>query len=148
MNFRFKEAYLEFSVLMNHFQSFALLFARLVLAYGFYEPALTKWSNLSSTMAWFTELGIPFASFVAFLTASFEILAVVFLFLGLLTRWISLPLMVIMIGAIVTVHIGNGFSSANNGFEIPLYYLLFLSFLELRGAGKFSLDFLFFGKGR
>jgi len=143
MSFRFKEAYLEFSILMNHFQSLALLSARVLLAYGFYEPALTKWANFETTVIWFTELGVPFASFFTFLTASFEIVGVVLLVLGLFIRYISIPLIVILIVAIFTVHIEHGFSVANNGFEIPLYYLIFIGFLVSRGAGKFSLDFLF-----
>jgi len=143
---KFREFYLEFSVLMNHFQSFSLLFLRLALAYGFYEPALTKWSNFSATVEWFTQLGIPFASLITFLTASFEIVAVLLLSLGLFTRFISIPLMIVMLSAILFVHIGNGFSVGENGFEIPLYYFIFLGILLSRGAGKFSLDFLFFKK--
>ena len=145
---KFREFYLEFSVLMNHFQSFSLLFVRLALAYGFYEPALTKWSNFSATVEWFSELGIPFASLFTFFTASFEIVAVLLLTLGLFTRFISIPLMSIMLGAIIFVHIENGFAIAENGFEIPLYYFIFLGILLSRGAGKFSLDFLFFGRDR
>jgi putative oxidoreductase len=57
-----------------------------------------------------------------------------------------MPLMVVMFVATLTVHLSNGFSVANNGFEIPLYYFLFLSILASHGAGKFSLDFLIFGK--
>ena len=143
---RFKEFYLEFSALLKHFQSLALLFARLILAYGFYEPALMKWINFNTTVAWFNELGIPFAYLATFVTASFEIIGVLLLTLGLFTRFISLPLMVILMVAIVTVHLSNGFASANNGFEIPLYYLLFLGVLATHGAGKFSLDKLMFNK--
>ena len=51
-----------------------------------------------------------------------------------------------MFVAIMTVHIGNGFSADNNGFEIPLYYLLFLLIFFSQGAGRFSLDHLFFDK--
>jgi putative oxidoreductase len=47
-----------------------------------------------------------------------------------------------MIVAIVTVHLSNGFESGNNGFEIPLYYILLLLVLLIYGAGKFSLDYL------
>ena len=142
----FKEFYLELSVLLDHFQSLALLFARLAVAYGFYQPALLKWSNFDNTVAWFAELGIPFAPLTTFLTASFEIVGVVLLSLGLFTRFISIPLMVILVGAIVTVHIGHGFSAGDNGFEIPLYYFLFLAFFASRGAGKFSLDRVIFGR--
>lgn len=45
-----------------------------------------------------------------------------------------------MIIAIVTVHFGNGFDAGDNGFEIPLYYILMLLTLFSFGAGKYSLD--------
>ncbi|HIO95372.1 MAG TPA: DoxX family protein [Campylobacterales bacterium] len=143
---RFKEFYLELSSLLNHFGSLATLFARLTLAYGFYEPALMKWSNFDVTVVWFTQLGIPFATFATFLTASVEIIGVVLLALGLFTRIVSIPLMIILLVAIGTVHLGNGFSVANNGFEIPLYYFLFLFFFATHGAGRFSIDYLIFRK--
>ena len=139
---------MELSVLLNYLQSFALLSARVALAYGFYEPAMIKWRNFDTTVEWFSSLGIPFASFATLLTASIEIIAVVFLLLGLFVRFTTIPLMAIMIVAIVTVHISNGFSVANNGFEIPLYYFLFLSILTTHGAGRFSIDYLMFGRNR
>ena len=145
---RFKEFYMELSVLLNYLQSFALLFARVALAYGFYEPAMMKWRNFDTTVEWFSSLGIPFASFATLLTASIEISSVVLLIIGLFVRFISIPLMVVMSVAILTVHLSNGFSVANNGFEIPLYYLLFLSILTAHGAGRFSVDYLMFGKDR
>jgi putative oxidoreductase len=83
---RFKEFYLELSVLLNYFQSFSLLFARIALAYGFYEPALTKWTNFETTVQWFGSLDIPFAPFTTLLVASIEIMGVVLLILGLFTR--------------------------------------------------------------
>jgi len=145
---RFKDFYLELSVLFNYFQSFSLLFARVALAYGFYEPALTKWTNFETTSEWFVSLGIPFAPFMTLLTASIEILGVLFLLFGLFTRLITIPLLIVMVVAIFTVHLSHGFSVANNGFEIPLYYLLFLSILASHGAGRFSLDFLILGRKR
>ena len=143
---RLKEFYLELSILFNYLQSFSLLFARVALAYGFYTPALTKWNNFDTTTQWFSSLGIPFASFATLLTASVEIMGVVLLTLGLFTRIITIPLMFVIGVAIFTVHISNGFSVANNGFEIPLYFFLFLLILISHGAGKFSLDYLIFGE--
>lgn len=145
---RLREFYLELSALLNHFQSLANLFARLLIAYGFYQPALMKWSDFDATVVWFTQLGIPFPLFSTFLTASVEIVGVVLLALGLFTRIVTIPLMIILLVAIATVHISNGFSVVNNGFEIPLYYLLFLLFFSTSGAGRFSLDALMFGKER
>jgi putative oxidoreductase len=126
-------------------QGISLLLARLAVAYGFYEPAMTKWEDISSVAQWFGSIGIPFPTLNAYMAASTEILGVVLLTLGLFTRLISIPLIVIMIVAITTVHLGNGFSAGNNGYEIPLYYMLFLALFASFGAGKLSLDHLLFG---
>lgn len=129
-----------FEKLLKNFGSTFLLFARLVIAYGFFEPALNKWNNITDTASWFESLGIPLPLLNVYISASIESLGVVLLALGLLTRAISLPLIVTMTVAIFTVHIGNGFSSEDNGFEIPLYFLLFLGFFVSFGAGKYSFD--------
>ena len=125
---------------LQNFQSLFLLLARLTIAYGFFEPALNKWKAIEDTASWYASLGIPFPLLNVYISATVESLGVVLLALGLLTRVISLPLIGTMIVAILTVHIGNGFSSGDNGFEIPLYFLLFLGIFASFGAGKFSLD--------
>ena len=61
---------------------------------------------------------------------------------GLGVRIISIPLIITMLVAIKTVHWGNGFEAGENGFEIPLYYILMLVSLIFTGAGKISLDYL------
>ena len=130
---------------MSNGQSISLFLARLAVAYGFYEPAMTKWQDIKSVAEWFGSIGIPFPTLNAYMAASSEILGVVLLTLGLFTRLISIPLMIIMIVAITTVHLSNGFSAGNNGYEIPLYYMLFLALFASFGAGKLSLDHLLFG---
>jgi len=129
------------SQILNNFQSFFLLLARLVLAYGFFEPAMNKWNNIDSVGQWFGSMGIPFPTLNAYMAATTETLGVVLLAVGFLTRIISVPLMIIMLVAIYTVHYANGFSAGDNGFEIPLYFLLFLGLFMSHGAGKFSVDF-------
>jgi len=141
-----KNIYLEFSHLSEYLKSFSLLFARLLIAYGFYEPAMMKWQDINSVAEWFGSMGIPLPTLNAYMAASTEIAGVVLLTLGLFTRLISIPLIVVMIVAIVTVHLGNGFSAGDNGFEIPLYYMTFLFIFFSHGAGKFSLDRVIFGE--
>ncbi len=136
--------YLEIVKLFKNLQSIALLLARLAVAYGFYEPAMMKWSDMTATANWFGSMGIPFPTLNAYMAASTEITGVILLTLGLFTRLISLPMIVIMLVAIFTVHLPNGFSAGANGFEIPLYYMLFLLIFISFGAGKISLDYLFF----
>ncbi|NKQ41356.1 MAG: DoxX family protein [Sulfurovum sp.] len=127
-------------------QSVSLLLARLVVAYGFYTPAVKKWSNIDSVASWFGSMGIPFPLLSTYMTAALEALGVVLLALGLMTRLISAPLIVIMLVAIGAVHFVHGFNAVDNGFEIPLYYMLFLMIFLSFGAGKISLDYLLFGK--
>lgn len=132
--------------ILNHGQSLFLLLSRVTVAYGFYDPAIQKWFDIQSVASWFSSMHIPFPTLNAYLAASTEILGVVLLTLGLFTRLISIPLIVVMLVAITTVHWSHGFSAGDNGFEIPLYYLLFLALFASFGAGKFSLDHLLFGE--
>lgn len=125
---------------LDNFQSIFLLLARLTIAYGFFEPAINKWKSIEDTAAWFASMGIPFPTLNVYMVATFESLGVVLLALGLFTRLISLPLIGTMVVAIITVHFANGFSAGDNGFEIPLYYLLFLGIFASFGAGKLSID--------
>jgi len=141
-----KKIYLEYSRLSEYGQSAALLFARLIVAYGFYEPAMMKWSDINSVAEWFGSMGMPFPTLNAYMAASTEVAGVVLLTLGLFTRLISIPLIIVMVVAILTVHLSNGFSAGANGFEIPLYYMIFLMIFISHGAGKFSLDRAIFGE--
>jgi len=140
----FKEVYIEFSRLLGYCKSIALLLIRLVLAYGFFEPAMMKWNDISAVAQWFGSMGIPFPTLNAYMAATTELTGVILLSLGLMTRLIALPLMVVMIVAIITVHLPHGFSAGNNGFEIPLYYMLMLFALASHGPGRFSIDRLIF----
>ncbi len=144
----FKDMLGEVSVLFSYPRNLIVLGLRLVLAYGFSSPALLKINYLKETTLWFESLSIPFASFAAYLVSGIESIGIVLLILGLLTRYISILLSFVMLGAIFFVHVENGFSAANSGIEIPLYYLLFLLFLVSFGAGKYSLDRVLFKDGR
>ncbi|MFT5660121.1 MAG: putative oxidoreductase [Sulfurimonas sp.] len=140
-----KQTYMEFSRLSEYGTSLSLLLARFAVAYGFYEPAMMKWGGIENVASWFGTMGIPFPTLNAYMAASTEAAGVILLTLGFMTRFISIPLIVIMLVAIFMVHLPHGFSAGENGFEIPLYYMLFLFIFLTNGAGKFSLDRLIFG---
>lgn len=132
----------------NKLKDLPPLIFRLILAYGFYEPALKKLTHFSDIISWFGSMGIPFPELNAFLATATENLGVVLLTLGLATRFISIPMMFVMVVAVITVHYKNGFSCGGNGFEIPFYYFFMLFSLVVSGAGKFSLDYLIAKKYR
>jgi putative oxidoreductase len=133
---------------LSNLNDLPLLFLRIILAIGFYGPAMMKLKNIDGIISWFTDMGMPMPALNAYLAAATESLGVLFLILGFSTRIISIPLIMVMIVAIKTVHLANGFESGNNGFEIPLYYILMLFTLFIYGPGKYSLDYLFNKKNK
>lgn len=118
------------------------LLIRLILAYGFYKPAMAKLDSIENIAAWFSELGIPLPTLNAYLATFTEVSGFILLALGLGVRYITIPLMVTMLVAIGFVHAPNGFEASDNGFEIPFYYLVMLLTLFVHGAGSVSLDHL------
>jgi len=118
------------------------LIMRGFLVYGFYSPALYKVTDFTGTAKWFDHLGMPLPTLNAYLAGITEMSGVVLLALGLGVRYISFPLIITMIVAIMTVHIDNGFSAAHNGVEIPIYFIVMLVALMVYGPGRLSLDHL------
>ena len=117
-----------------------LLLTRLVLAYGFWTSGMMKWNDINAIGDWFATMNYPLPHFNAYMAGVTEVMGAIMLLLGLGTRLISIPLMVIMIVAITTVHMGNGFNAGDNGIEIALYYFTMLFMLLVYGSGKFSVD--------
>ena len=134
--------YERYKAFLNKAQDLPLLFLRLILAYGFWEPAKNKWADINAIAEWFGSMGIFAPKLNAYLAASTEMAGVFLLILGFGTRIITFPLIITMLVAIKTVHWENGFVASDNGFEIPLYYMLMLITLMCFGAGRLSVDFL------
>ncbi len=137
---KLKQLNLFLSFLGQRLQNWALLLLRFVLAYGFFGPAIMKWENMQAIGDWFKSLGYPFPYLNAYMAGTIEFLGVILLILGLGTRVITSLLIFVMLIAITTVHLRNGFEAGSNGFEIPLYYAVMLFVLFAFGAGKYSLD--------
>ena len=103
--------------------------------------------GFTNTMTYFTQTtGLPWI--IAFLIVMGESLGSLGLILGFFTRLSALGLICIMVGAIITVHIPNGFfmnwfgKQAGEGFE---YHLLVIGMsipLLISGGGKYSVDVL------
>ena len=143
-----KDLFGEIAVLFSYPKNLILLGIRWILAYGFSTPALLKLNDIQETAQWFGTISIPFPLFTAYLVSGIESMGIVLLILGLFTRYVAILLSFVMLGAIFYVHITHGFSVAENGIEIPLYYLLFLMNLAALGAGKYSLDRVIYKDGR
>jgi len=143
----FKNLFGELSVLLSYPKHLIILVARLLLAYGFAKPALLKLSDMTATAQWFASMSIPLPTLSAYLVSGIETIGIILLILGLFTRPISMLLSFVMMGAMLFVHGAHGFSVADNGVEIPLYYMIFLFIFASFGGGKYSLDNLLFKDG-
>lgn len=133
---------------LKNLKSLPLLLLRLILAVGFYGPAMMKVKNIDNIISWFESINIPLPTLNAYLATGTETLGFVLLALGLGTRLMAIPLIITMIVAIVTVHLPHGFEAGSNGFEIPLYYIIMLFTLVVFGSGKYSLDHLLTNKNK
>lgn len=90
----------------------APLLLRLYLAPILIQAGWNKWQHFDSTVEWFGNsdwgLGLPLPTLMATLAVSAELLGGILLVLGLLVRWVSVPLMITMLVAIFAVHWPNG----------------------------------------
>lgn len=125
---------------LSFLKDLPLLAMRIILAIGFWTPGMKKFEDINAIGEWFKSMDYPLPMFNAYMAAGTEVVGAVLLFFGFASRLISIPLMVIMFVAIFTVHFANGFEASNNGYEIPLYYLIMLFTITIYGGGKISLE--------
>ncbi len=94
--------------------------------------------TLAGNAQFFESIGLP--GFLGYVVFWMEAVGGVMLVLGIGTRWVSLALVPILLGA-TWVHIGNGwvFSNANGGWEYPLYLTVLAGAQALLGSGAFAL---------
>jgi putative oxidoreductase len=124
----------------------AMIGIRLLLAWEFGEAGIEKLRGEN----WFhhiqEDFPFPFSAVptdVSWLLATWsEILGAAALVIGFATRFFSLSLVILTLVAWYSVHAGNGYNVCDNGFKLPLMYLVLFVPLILNGPGKLSLDHL------
>ena len=98
-----------------------------------------KMMNYSEYAAKFPDpIGLG-PDFSLMLTIFAEVFCVVFVTLGLFTRFATIPLMITMLVAALIVHSGDAFSDR----EASIGYFLLYAGIFFLGAGKYSLDNVF-----
>jgi putative oxidoreductase len=92
---------------------------RLYLVPIFWMAGTNKLSDMDNVIAWFGNpdwgLGLPFPEFMAWAAALTEAGGAILLLIGFAVRWISIPLMITMAVAAVTVHLQNGWLAIAEG---------------------------------
>jgi putative oxidoreductase len=131
---------------LDRFSWVGPLAVRLSLGAVFLGTGWGKIHNLGQVTGFFTELGIPFPAQQAAMVSVIELVGGSLVLLGLFTRFAVLPLMATMVVAILTAKRPeiDGIRSLL-AFDEFCYFAGFL-WLFVAGAGKASLDALFFGK--
>lgn len=114
---------------------------RLYLAPIFWMAGMNKFSDLNSTIEWFGNtqwgLGLPFPALLATHAAGTEVLGAVLLVAGLGVRWISIPLMMVMLMAMITVHMEHGWLAiADQSSEAHTRLNGFLGWLSENHPGR------------
>jgi|TARA_B110000240_G_C13376436_1_gene400535 putative oxidoreductase len=106
----------------RHFDFLAPLLLRAYLVPIFYMGGIQKFNSFDDTVNWFGDpdwgLGLPMPWLMAFLVTTAELAGAFLLVFGFATRWIAIPLMIIMVVAAATAHWANGWLAISTGSGI------------------------------
>jgi putative oxidoreductase len=127
---------------------------RLIVGFGFVQHGYAKLSrSADSFIAILHAIGIPFADLLGWATIIVEIVGGLLILAGAFVPVAAVGMIVVLLVAIFTVHLSNGFSSiklisydaagahfGQPGYETDLLYIAGLLALCVGGAGPFSVD--------
>jgi len=88
----------------------------------------------------FAGMGLPMAGVIAPMVAFGELLGGIALLAGFLTRIAGAGITIIMLGAMVHVHLKNGFFASGGGHEFVLVLGASAAGIALAGPGRYSVD--------
>jgi putative oxidoreductase len=121
---------------------------RLIVGLGFVEHGWAKLSHgVDAFIAILHAIGVPFADLLGLATIVVEIIGGLLILFGAFVPVATLPMMIVLLVAIFTVHLPNGFSSiklmsydatgahfGQPGYETDLLYMAALLALCIGGA--------------
>src|SRR5262245_57050512 len=127
---------------------------RLIVGFGFVQHGYAKiFRGADGFIAILHAIGVPFADLLGWATIIVEIVGGLLILAGAFVRLAAVPMIVVLLVAIFTVHLPNGFSSiklmsydvmgahfGQPGYETDLLYIAGLLALCLGGAGTLSVD--------
>ena len=127
---------------------------RLIVGFGFMQHGFAKLARGPEDFIGILHaIGMPAPFLAGWATIIVEIVGGMLVFIGALVPLATLPMLAVLLVAIVTVHLPNGFSSiklqafdaagahfGQPGYETDLLYLCALAALVLGGAGPYSVE--------
>ena len=149
-----KETRIRSGALGGSLSEWWALALRAMVGYGFMAHGFAKLSRGPSAFAGVLHaLGVPAPDVIAWATILVEVLGGVLVLLGAFVWMASVPMVVVLLVAMFTVHLPYGFSSIKlvavtkagaqfgpPGYEVDLLYIACLAALVLGGSGPFSVD--------
>jgi len=143
-----------FEITGKNYRGWAPFVLRLVIGFGFMAHGLAKLEKGPESFSHLlVQLNIPFPLITAWISTTTELIGGLLLIVGLLTRIVTIPLIITMLVALFGIHIHYGFSAVKTigltpqgpvfgppGYEINLVYIAGLISILLLGAGRYSAD--------
>lgn len=141
-------------MVIKNIEQWAVLPLRLIVGYGFMAHGYAKLVNGPDHFAANLQaLGVPIPTMMSWATIFVELGGGMAVLLGALIPLVSIPMAIVLLTAIFTVHLPYGFSSIKlqavnadgikfgpPGYEVGLLYLACLGTLIMAGAGPLSFD--------
>lgn len=153
--------YGKYKSVLNHLQSVALLLFRMIYGEQFFLAGLEHLRNHADTVSNFKDFGVPFPEINAWMAGGTEMICGSLLFLGVASRFISIPLIFTMLVALCTAHkasfihifqpVLNDDGTVKKALiyriddwfgQLPMPYLLTALLVLAFGPGLFSIDAL------
>lgn len=119
-----------------------LFFIRVIVSYLILRYSFELF-HIQDLLKFLKDIKFPFPVFSGYAAKIIELVGGVLLMLGLFTRIATPLLIIVMAGVIYTMNGGNPL----NGETPFLFALCFAAFFFI-GAGKWSLDYLLFGRNK
>ncbi|HVU31296.1 MAG TPA: DoxX family protein [Sphingomicrobium sp.] len=127
---------------------------RLIVGFGFLEHGYAKLARgPDHFIAILNAIGVPLPGLLGWATILVEVLGGLMVLAGIFVPLVSVPMITVLLVAIITVHLPNGFSSiklmsfdsvgahfGQPGYETDLLYLGGIVALCVGGAGPLSLQ--------
>jgi putative oxidoreductase len=115
-----------------------------IFAWHGYDKVFVK--GMPAIAGFFGSIGIPLPEVMAYIVGYGELIGGLMLIAGLLTHWVSKFNIVVAIVAFLTVHMSKGFAVSGGGYEFIMLIGAAAVSLMITGAGRYSLDHMWFKK--
>ena len=96
--------------------------------------------GIEGTTKFFASVGLEPALILAWYVGLLELVGGICVAIGLLTRFMSAQLIGLLAVATFYIHLPSGFIWVKGGFEYPLFWMVVMVAITIKGGEKLSLD--------